>query len=70
MAMPNGIDCCNNQTLLIGVATTHFDWMGLKVAFNILLCEQNYFLIIWSPGMQRCLMSHVCDMYVTCHDMS
>ena len=25
----NGIDCCNNQTLLIGVATTHFDWMGL-----------------------------------------
>ena len=30
MATPNGIDCCNNQTLLIGVATTHFDWMGLK----------------------------------------
>ena len=30
MAMPNGIDCCNHQTLLIGVATTHFDWMGLK----------------------------------------
>ena len=26
----NGIDCCNNQTLLIGAATTHFDWMGLK----------------------------------------
>ena len=26
--MPNGIDCRNNQTLLIGVATTHFDWMG------------------------------------------
>ena len=30
MAIPNGIDCCNNQTVLIGVATTHFDWMGLK----------------------------------------
>ena len=29
-AMPNGIDCCSNQTLLIGVATTHSDWMGLK----------------------------------------
>ena len=29
-AMPNGIDCCNNQTLLIGAATTHVDWMGLK----------------------------------------
>ena len=28
--MPNGIDCCNNQTLLIGAATTHVDWMGLK----------------------------------------
>ena len=30
MAMTNGIDCCNNQTHLICVATTHFDWMGLK----------------------------------------
>ena len=30
MAIPNGIDCCNNRTLLIGVTTTHFDWMGLK----------------------------------------
>ena len=29
-ATPNGIDCCNNQTLLIRAATTHFDWMGLK----------------------------------------
>ena len=29
MAMPNGIDSCNNQTLLIHAATTHFDWMGL-----------------------------------------
>ena len=29
-AMPNGINCCNNQTVLIAVATTHFDWMGLK----------------------------------------
>ena len=27
---PNGIDCCNNQTLAICIATTHFDWMGLK----------------------------------------
>ena len=30
MAMSNGIDCCNNQTLLICIATIHFDWMGLK----------------------------------------
>ena len=30
MAVPNGIDCCNNQTLPIGAATTHFDWMVLK----------------------------------------
>ena len=30
MAMPNGIDCCNNQTLLSCIATIHFDWMGLK----------------------------------------
>ena len=28
-ATPNGIDCYNNQTLLIGVATTHFDCVGL-----------------------------------------
>ena len=27
-----------------------------NVAFNILLHEQNYFLIVWSPGMQICLM--------------
>ena len=27
-----------------------------NVAFNKLFCEQNYFLIIWSPGMQICLM--------------
>ena len=30
MAMPNVIDCCNNQTLHICIATTHFDSMGLK----------------------------------------
>ena len=30
MAMPNGIDCCNNQTLLICIATIHLDWMGLN----------------------------------------
>ena len=29
-ATANGIDCCNNQTLVICIATTHFDWMGLK----------------------------------------
>ena len=29
MATPNGIDCYNNQTLLIRAATTHSDWMGL-----------------------------------------
>ena len=28
--MTNGIDCCNNQTLVICIATTHFDWMGLN----------------------------------------
>ena len=28
MAMPNGIDCCNSQTVLIGAATTHFDFLG------------------------------------------
>ena len=27
-----------------------------NVAFKLLLHEQNYFLIIWSPGMQICLM--------------
>ena len=27
-----------------------------NVAFNKLFHEQNYFLIIWSPGMQICLM--------------
>ena len=50
--MPNGIDCYNNQTLLIGAATTHFDWMG----FNMLLRDQNYFLIVWSSGVIICLM--------------
>ena len=30
MATPNGIDCCYNQTLGYCIATTHFDWMGLK----------------------------------------
>ena len=30
MATTNGIDCCNNQTLVICTATIHFDWMGLK----------------------------------------
>ena len=29
MATTNGIDCCNNQPLVICIATTHFDWMGL-----------------------------------------
>ena len=36
------------QPILIG-------W-DYNVAFNKLLHEQNYFLIIWSPGMQICLM--------------
>ena len=30
MDMPHGIDCFNNQTLLICIATIHFDWMGLN----------------------------------------
>ena len=54
--MPNGIDCYNNQTLLIHAATTHFDWMGLNVVFNMLLHDQNYFLIVWLSGMIICLM--------------
>ena len=53
--MTNGIDCCNNQTLIICIATTHFDWMGLKCAFNKLLHEGNYFLIVSSTGMKKCL---------------
>ena len=36
------------QPILIG-------W-DLNVAFNKLLHKQNYFLIIWLPGMQICLM--------------
>ena len=27
-----------------------------NVAFNKLLCEVNYFLIVWSTGMKICLM--------------
>ena len=30
MAMRNGIDCCNNPTLLGWLVTTIFDWMGLN----------------------------------------
>ena len=30
MAMLNGIDCLNNQTLGYCIARTHFDWLGLK----------------------------------------
>ena len=36
------------QPILIG-------W-DCNVAFDILLCEQNYFFIVWSQGMQICLM--------------
>ena len=28
--MTNGIDCCNNQTLLICVVTIPFDWMEVN----------------------------------------
>ena len=42
------------QPILIG-----WDW---NVAFNLLFCDQNYFLIVWSSGMIICLMWHVCDM--------
>ena len=52
--MPNGIDCCNNQTLLICVAMTPFDWDWI-VTFNKLLCEINYFLILLTTGMKICL---------------
>ena len=49
------------QPILIG-----WDW---NVAFNKLLCEGNYFLIVWSMGMKICLMSHVlmgCDVLLAC----
>ena len=36
----NGIDCCNNPTLLIWLVTTHFDWMGLNC--YIYACQPNY----------------------------
>ena len=29
-ATRNGIDCCNNPTLLIWLVTIPFDWMGLN----------------------------------------
>ena len=54
--MTNGTDCCYNQTLAICIATTHFDWMGLICCINKLLHEENYFLIVSSPGMKICLM--------------
>ena len=40
MATPNGIDCCNYQMVLIGVATTHLIGWDRKVAFNKLLHDQ------------------------------
>ena len=43
-------------TLLIHAATTHFDWMGLTCCINMLLRDQNYFLIVWSSGVIICLM--------------
>ena len=30
VATKDGIDCCNNQTLLISLVTIPFDWMGLN----------------------------------------
>ena len=57
--MPNGIDCCNNQTLGYCIATTHFDWI---VAFNKLLCEEIFFNSL-VDGHEN--MSHV-----TCLDVS
>ena len=36
------------QPILIG-------W-DCNVAFNKLLCEENYFLIVWLPGVKICVM--------------
>ena len=41
------------------------DWMGLNVAFNKLLCEGKYFLIVSLMGVKICLMRHV----LTCHEV-
>ena len=38
MAMPNGIDCCNNQTLLICVATIPFDLDGIELLYLMNCC--------------------------------
>ena len=56
MTTPNGTDCFNNRTLVFVLRQPILIGWDWKVAFNILLCEQNYFLIVWLTGMQ---MSHV-----------
>ena len=54
--MANGIDCSNNQTIPICIATFPFDEWDQIVTFNELLHEVNYFLIAWLTGMKICLM--------------
>ena len=39
----NGIDCCRNETLLICLAATIFDWMGLNCYIcQIVACNKLY----------------------------
>ena len=68
--MPNGSDCCNNQTLRIGVATTHFDWMGLKCCILHVVMRAKLFFNNFV--IRRDNMSHVtCLRHVTtCRDVS
>ena len=63
MATPNGIDCCNNQTLGYCIATTHFDWMGLK-SLHLTYCYVSE--IIFNSLVAR----HENMSHVTCLDVS
>ena len=54
--MPNGIDCCTNQTMAFCIATTHFDWMGLKChILQIVTWAKLYFLslVTWHANMSH-----------------
>ena len=55
--MRDGIYCCSNQTLLICMATKPIlIELDQIVAFNKLLCEINYFLIVLSRGVKLFLI--------------
>ena len=63
VAARNGIDCCNNQTLLICIETTHFDWMGLNC------CIQQ--IVMWGELVFNSLVNGCENMsHMTCHDVS